>query len=421
VRDEHWDDVADVSIATKRAAAAWRSVPIQQRLQVIRRFRVAIASDPLPLARMLPGWRSGPRPLAEVLTAEVLPLIEAARFLERSAAAILRPRRLGRRGRPVWLAGVESEIHYDPYGAVLVLAPGNYPLFLPAVQALQALAAGNGVCVKPAAGCAEPMRAVASRLAEAGLPRGLLTVLDDRVETGRRAIGAGFDKIVLTGSAETGRQVLRAAADHLIPCTMELSGDDPVFVLPEADLDLVAAAVGYGHALNEGRTCIAPKRVYAVGQTAEALRRMMPAQCPVPVIAVPTLEDALIAAAQSPYALGASVFGPEAAARRFARLVSCGCVVVNDVIVPTADPRLPFGGRRWSGFGVTRGAEGLRAMTVIKTIAVRRGRFRPHLDANPAFDAMFFAGLIRLLHGRASARFSGLTMVMRRAARAARG
>ena len=53
---------------------------------------------------------------------------------------------------------------------------------------------------------------------------------------------------------------------------------------------------------------------------------------------------------------------------------------MNDVIVPTADPRLPFGGRKHSGFGVTRGAEGLLEMTVLKCVTVRRGRFRPHLD-----------------------------------------
>ena len=64
-----------------------------------------------------------------------------------------------------------------------------------------------------------------------------------------------------------------------------------------------------------------------------------------------------------------------------ARRVRAGSVCVNDLIVPTADPRLPFGGRGRSGFGVTRGAEGLLEMTVPKAISVRTGSFRPHLAA----------------------------------------
>jgi acyl-CoA reductase-like NAD-dependent aldehyde dehydrogenase len=118
------------------------------------------------------------------------------------------------------------------------------------------------------------------------------------------------------------------------------------------------------------------------------------------IVPVADMDAALVAAADCRFALGASIFGPEAAAMRLAERVRAGAVVVNDVIVPTADPRLPFGGRGDSGFGVTRGAEGLLEMTVIKTISVRRGRFRPHLNEPRAGDAARCALLIRVLHGR---------------------
>ena len=79
---------------------------------------------------------------------------------------------------------------------------------------------------------------------------------------GPEASRAGFDYIVLTGSAETGVEVLRDAAETLTPAAMELSGCDAVFVLPGADSALVAACLAYGLRLNGGATCIAPRRVF---------------------------------------------------------------------------------------------------------------------------------------------------------------
>jgi aldehyde dehydrogenase (NAD+) len=97
------------------------------------------------------------------------------------------------------------------------------------------------------------------------------------------------------------------------------------------------------------------------------------------LLAAETPDQALAASAVCPYALGATVFGPEPAARQFAARVRACVVVINDMIAPTGDPRLPFGGRGESGYGVTRGAEGLLELTRPKVVIHRRGRFRPHL------------------------------------------
>jgi delta 1-pyrroline-5-carboxylate dehydrogenase len=106
------------------------------------------------------------------------------------------------------------------------------------------------------------------------------------------------------------------------------------------------------------------------------------------------------------------VFGPPGAAQAMARRVRAGSVCVNDLIVPTADPRLPFGGRGRSGFGSTRGAEGLLAMTVVKTVSERRGRLRPHLAPATANDAALFAGMTALLHGDRRTRWAALRAIL---------
>jgi acyl-CoA reductase-like NAD-dependent aldehyde dehydrogenase len=442
--------------------AAWAQTPVRARLDVVRRLRHLIADRPQELVAAV-GDRYGRTP-ADTLAFEVIPLADACRFLEREAAHLLQPRRLGRRGRPLWLAGAEAEIRREPLGLVLIIAPGNYPLFLPGVQLLQALVAGNAVLLKPAPGCTTPLAALCDLLVEAGLPAHLAQLLDEDVAGARAVVDQGVERVVLTGSADTGRTVLADLAPRLTPATLELSGSDAVFVLPDADLGLVADALAFGLGLNGGATCIAPRRVFVPrAQAAELDRRLQsrlaglppvpvaasvlqrlgnlldearragcrivsaapqaqaPGLSPVlvadatpelsllkadifaPVLAlvpVRDLEEALRLDEMCPYALGASVFGSEELARQMAARVRAGSVAINDLIVPTADPRLPFGGRRQSGYGATRGAEGLLELTCLKTISLRRGRLRPHYRPTTALDQMLFCHYLGAAHGQ---------------------
>jgi len=453
--------IDEIVTRARQAQRSWAATALGDRLAILRKARIYLALRARSLAEMIA--RTGPRSPGEALVTEILPLADAGKFLERRAPRLLAPRRLGARGRPAWLFGVRAEIRREPLGLVLVLAPYNYPLFLPGVQILQALAAGNAVIAKPAAEGGPVLSTLAEILDNAGLPEGLLAVLDDSVEAGEDAVRAHPDKVVLTGSARTGRRVASALAESLIPATMELSGNDAVFILPGADLDLAAAAVAYGLGLNGGATCIAPRRVFvpreaaadfearlapmidrmpaaplsasvrdrlmplldeagAAGcrlvperpeDSAEAMRPLavfdadpalglLKADIFAPVVSVVAVDDdeaALQADEACPYALGASVFGPETAARALAGRIDAGAVTVNDLIVPTADPRLPFGGRGESGHGVTRGAEGLLEMTRIKTVSVRRGRFRPYYDPVRPGDEALFASYGRAAHG----------------------
>jgi acyl-CoA reductase-like NAD-dependent aldehyde dehydrogenase len=371
----------------RRAQQPWAATSVADRLAVVRRFRHE-------LAERAADYQADP----ETLIAQVLPLADAARFLEKRASAILAPRRLPATGRPFWMRDVEIKQYREPFGVVLLITPSNYPLFLPGVQALQALVAGNAVIIKPGRGGRSTALTLAGIFEIAGLPTDLLRVLDEAPEAAGGLMEAGVDKVVLTGSAETGAAVLGKLAPHLTPSTMELSGDDPVFIRRDADLELAVKAIRFGATLNGGRTCIAPRRVLAAPTGTLDLRDRMPAG--IEFVFVNSDDDALRLAGKSPYALGATVFGREPAASAFARRVRAGVVVVNDMIAPTADPRLAFGGRGRSGFGVTRGAEGLLEMTMIKSIVTRRGPWRPHLEPKQSGDAALFCAYIEVAHGR---------------------
>jgi acyl-CoA reductase-like NAD-dependent aldehyde dehydrogenase len=461
----------DPAVASARSAqTAWANLPLKKRLHIIRSLRHLIADNAVELASSITNGSSAQnRNTADSLVAEVLPLAEACRFLEREARTILQSQTLGSEGRPVWLRGVESEVHRVPLGVILVIAPSNYPLFLPGVQALQALAAGNAVLWKPASGSDRVALHLARLFAEAGLPKNVLQVLDADIDAGSDAIRAGVDKIFLTGHANTGRAVMHQAAETLTPSVMELSGCDAVFVLPGADLKRVAEALAFGLRLNGSATCMAPRRVFATSTlTQQLLALLLPGTERLPaaklstkaatllneivtdavvngavlirdgrqgLYATPTIltgvrpeeaimqtdvfapllafcpvlhdDEALKAHAACPYALTAAVFGPPQHAEALAARIHAGTVLINDLIVSTADPRVPFGGRGASGFGVTRGREGLLEMTAVKTIIRQTSRsLRPYAQTGAKHIA-FFENFIQAIHSRSlGARFT---------------
>ncbi len=215
---------------------------------------------------------------ADTLITELLPVLDAMRFLERSARKLLAPKVLGRRGRPLLLTGVKAEVHHPPLGHVLVIGPANYPLFIPAVQVIQALVAGNAVTWKPGVGGQRVALLVTHALRESGLPRGVLRVTDESVEAAQDALAQRPDKVVFTGSLESGKRVLRSLAESGTPSVMELSGSDAVVVLRSADLGLVAKAVAFGLRLNGAEVCMSPRRLIATKETMQALKPLLAAE-----------------------------------------------------------------------------------------------------------------------------------------------
>jgi aldehyde dehydrogenase (NAD+) len=377
----------------REAQTRWAGLPVRARLRAVARFRAAVAERADCFAAAVA------RPPAQTLTAEVLPLAEACRFLERHAADLLAPRRIDSY-KPLWLRSVDIVTRREPFGVVLLIAPSNYPAFLPGVQLLQALTAGNAVLLKPGSGGTDAARLLMQCALEAGVPADVAVLLDESPDTAADAIRCGVDKVVITGSKETGRTVLASLASQVVPAVTELSGWDPVFVLDDADTKLVASAVRFGVQLNDGNTCIRPRVIYGspemiirvsseLSSLADQLE-FVPVACEI---------EALRRAGESEYALGASVFGSYNRAVAFAEKIRAGVVVINDMIVPTAHPAVPFGGRGASGFGVTRGAEGLLELTTIKAVVTQRSRWRPHLQPMQPGDARMFSAFIRAVHG----------------------
>ncbi|MFH8976985.1 aldehyde dehydrogenase family protein [Streptomyces sp. NPDC017890] len=159
---------------------------------------------------------------------------------------------------------------YDPLGVVLVIAPWNYPAQLLLAPVVGALAAGNAVVAKPSE-MAPATSAALARLLPRYLDTEAVAVVEGGIPETTALLAERFDHVFYTGNGTVGRIVMRAAAEHLTPVTLELGGKSPAFVDRDADLDVVAARLAGGKFLNAGQTCVAPDYVLTDPETAAAL------------------------------------------------------------------------------------------------------------------------------------------------------
>ncbi len=244
--------------AARAAQAAWANVPVRTRVRPVAEFRRRLAERLDDITSAIRADVNSPPD--QVVSSEVLPVADAARWLEKHAARILRPRRVG--GRPMWLMGCKDVVHRRPWGVVAVVGTWNYPLFLNAVPVLHALVAGNAVVWKPSENAPRFAELFAELVRDAGFPSGTFTRLPATREAGPLVAEADVDFVHFTGSEPVGRQLAKRLGERLIPSALELSGCDAMFVLNDANVELAARAAWYGATLNDGRTCMATRRVF---------------------------------------------------------------------------------------------------------------------------------------------------------------
>src|SRR5437899_6353367 len=150
----------------------------------------------------------------------------------------------------------------EPLGISAQIVPWNYPLRLAARGIAPALACGNAVVAKPAAEAGLSITRLAELAVEAGLPPGVFNVVTGGRETGAAlASHAGINHITFTGSVPTGIAIMKAAADNVVPVTLELGGKSPNIVFADADLEEAAASAATTLMQNSAQTCTAPTRL----------------------------------------------------------------------------------------------------------------------------------------------------------------
>ncbi|WP_075878771.1 aldehyde dehydrogenase family protein [Vreelandella massiliensis] len=209
----------------------------------------------------------GQRSESEIRLAETGAVIQAAGYARRKLKRWMRPRRVGVSWR---LLPARARIAPQPLGVVGILSPWNYPWSLALLPAIDAIAAGNRVMLKPS----EHTPATSALLAELVsryFDPDEFCVIQGGADTAQAFSALAFDHLLFTGATAVGREVAKAAAANLTPTTLELGGKSPALVAGDADLDAAAEAIIFGKGFNGGQTCIAPDYVLVESRRLDAL------------------------------------------------------------------------------------------------------------------------------------------------------
>lgn len=239
--------------AATAAAASWRRVAVPERARLLRRMAALIERDSQTLGR-LESQQTG-KPLRQGLRdAEI-----TVRYFDFYASAVETFY-----GSAFSLDERTSvQTRWEPHGVTAHIIPWNYPLQILGRSVAPALAMGNCVVLKPAEEAPLTALKIGELALEAGLPPGALNVVPGYGETAGAALTAhpGIGHISFTGSVEVGRIISHAAADRLIPVTMELGGKSPNILFADADLDRALPTIINSIIQNGGQTCSAGSRL----------------------------------------------------------------------------------------------------------------------------------------------------------------
>ncbi len=196
----------------------------------------------------------GHRAHHETAIMELVPTIEGIDYLSRNLRRFMRPER---RHVPALFRMGSARVEYQPLGVVGIISPWNYPVNLALMPLATALAAGNRVMLKVSE--FTPITSgLMHRLISQAFDRFQVSVITGDASVAQEFSRLPFDHLMLTGSTKTGRAVMQAASENLVPVTLELGGKSPVIVAPGRVTEHTTRRIAFGKLANAGQTCVAP-------------------------------------------------------------------------------------------------------------------------------------------------------------------
>ncbi|MBM9615083.1 aldehyde dehydrogenase [Desulfobulbus rhabdoformis] len=243
-----------------KAQSLWKQLSLEKRLEAIQKAYAAAEPEMERLAELLS--REMGKDIRRA-TGEVHSTIYGGPYIAQEALQALQPVQRGR-----------STSQYTPFGVVAVISPWNYPLAMANNLIIPALMAGNTVLWKPSEETPLIAQEFFERIAP-HFPMDVLQIIHGNGEQGRMLVESAVQLIAFTGSQQTGKDIMQRAAKDLKRLVMELGGNDPMIVMPDADLQAAARfAVGSSFE-NTGQMCISTERIYVEETVADTFEQLV--------------------------------------------------------------------------------------------------------------------------------------------------
>lgn len=249
------DEILEIIKDQKKYFSTGVTLDVDFRIQCLKRLRNVIVKQlPLIYQALFQDLGKGQ---SEAYMCEVGMVLNECDYMIRHLKTFAKDKKVH---TPIAQFSANSMRRPSPYGCVLVMSPWNYPFLLTMDPLIDALAAGNTVCVKPSAYSPATSEAIAT-ICHLAFNRHLVSVVTGGRKENQALLDQDFDYIFFTGSVSVGKEVMRRASEHLVPITLELGGKSPVIIDETANIKLAARRIVFGKYLNVGQTCVAPDYV----------------------------------------------------------------------------------------------------------------------------------------------------------------
>lgn len=246
------EEVENAVNKAREALPAWRALSAKERGEYFQKFLDIYKNHVGELAEL--QTKEMGKPLSESLSECNGRAMALELNIERSVR-VLQPQILDE------YQTHQTEMHFEPFGVVVAIAPWNYPTSQIFIAVGQPLLAGNTVVFKHSEECPLTSKLIADLMSEAGFPEGVFTCLYGDGEVGAMMIEQDIDLILFTGSSPVGEALYKKAAEKFIPAVLEMGGSSPAIVFDDVDLDETCLSVFGERFSNNGQICCALKRL----------------------------------------------------------------------------------------------------------------------------------------------------------------
>ncbi|MDY7025401.1 MAG: aldehyde dehydrogenase family protein [Pseudomonadota bacterium] len=265
------DEFPGIFDQARQVQKAWSNLSFKARAQHIRKMADYIRDNADEIAQSISNDNGKLK--IDALVTEVIPCIGSINWYTKNASKVLKSELV--LPSNLVFANKVSRRFYEPVGVVGIISPWNYPLSIPFGEIIMALMAGNAVVLKVAADTPTIGLLIERILSAAQLPKGLFTLVTG---SGSKVVAGmldnGVNKIFFTGSTTAGKAVMKACAEYLVPCSLELGGNDAMVVLDDADIEKAVNGALWAGCQNAGQSCGGVKRIYVMESVYDAFVEM---------------------------------------------------------------------------------------------------------------------------------------------------